>query len=172
MSKRIAGAVSLGVAAFVLQGNIGLRTNLDARLLAAHNLERSSLGLPKLQWDDSLAASAEEWGEQLAAIDDIEHSPDDPDDPDPEGENLFLGTKNHFAPEEMVGMWIEEKKHFKPGIFPNNSRTGSLEDVGHYTQLVWRDTGRVGCAVSQGQEYDILVCRYRRAGNVEGERPF
>jgi hypothetical protein len=161
---------ALALAALVLQGNIGLRTNLDARLLAAHNRERSAAGIPPLQWDSALAADAAEWGEELAALGDIEHSPDEEDDP--QGENLFLGTKGHFAPEAMVGMWIEEKKHFKPGVFPNNSRTGDLEDVGHYTQLMWRATVRVGCAVRPNEEHDILVCRYSEAGNVIGERPF
>jgi hypothetical protein len=91
---------------------------------------------------------------------------------DPQGENLWLGTESHFSPEEMVGTWIEEKSHFKPGIFPDNSRTGDLDDVGHYTQLMWRGTERVGCAIRANGEYDILVCRYSAAGNVIGERPF
>lgn len=169
---RLAAAAALALTAPLLQGSIGLRTNLDARLLAAHNRERSAAGIVPLRWDSALVADARRWGDYLAAIGAIEHEEDDPDDPDPQGENLFLGTKNHFAPEEMVGMWIDEKAHFVPGIFPGNSRTGDLEDVGHYTQLMWRDTRRVGCAVSQGDEYDILVCRYRQAGNVIGEQPF
>ena len=45
-------------------------------------------------------------------------------------------------------------------------------DVAHYTQLVWRDTREVGCAVAAGQHEDILVCRYANAGNYRGERPF
>jgi hypothetical protein len=72
----------------------------------------------------------------------------------------------------MDAMWIDEKSHYKPGIFPDNSRTGDLEDVGHYTQLMWRDTGRVGCAKSDNGENEVLVCRYAAAGNVIGERPF
>jgi hypothetical protein len=52
------------------------------------------------------------------------------------------------------------------------SRTGNFDDVGHYTQLMWRDTGKVGCAVVRDSQYDILVCRYSQAGNVEGERAF
>lgn len=170
--RRLTSAALLALAAAVLQGNVGLRTNLDQRLLAAHNRERSQAAIAPLAWDAELAADAAEWGEHLAELGDLEHYPDDPDDPDPQGENLFLGTKGHFAPEAMVGAWIEEKKHFKPGIFPANSRTGDLDDVGHYTQLMWRDTGRVGCAVVKNSDYDFLVCRYSQAGNVMGERPF
>ena len=170
--RRAAAAASLALTSVLLQGNVGRTTNLDERLLAAHNRERAALGIGALEWDENLAASAEEWGDHLARLGDLEHYPDDFEDPDPQGENLWLGTRDHFAPEQMVGMWIEEKKHFKPGIFPANSRTGNLEDVGHYTQLMWRETGRVGCAVTANQEDEVLVCRYSQAGNVMGEKPF
>jgi hypothetical protein len=154
----------------MLVGSIGLDTNFDSRLLAAHNRERTAAGLAPLGWDEGLAADAEEWAAELAATGEFEHSADDEDDP--QGENLWEGTRASFTPEDMVGMWIEEKKHFKPGIFPDNSRTGDLEDIGHYTQLMWRDTGRVGCAKRSNAENDVLVCRYAAAGNVIGERPF
>ena len=72
----------------------------------------------------------------------------------------------------MVGMWIAEKSNYKAGIFPANSRTGRLEDVGHYTQLMWRDTRKVGCAVVGGRSEEYMVCRYSNGGNVIGERPF
>ena len=72
----------------------------------------------------------------------------------------------------MVGLWLAEKKDFRQGPIPSVSRTGRFEDVGHYTQIVWKDTDRVGCALAQGARDEMLVCRYRTAGNVEGERPF
>jgi len=172
LSRRFAGAGALAFAALVLQGNVGRTTNLDARLLAAHNYERSGAGLKPLNWNSELAAGAAEWGEELAASNQFEHSPDAEEDEEPEGENLWMGTRAAFAPEEMVGMWIAEKKDFRPGIFPEVSRTGNLEDVGHYTQLMWRDTGQVGCAVTRNGRHEYLVCRYSTAGNVEGERVF
>jgi hypothetical protein len=170
--KRRIGAAALLLASPLLLGSTGRLTSLDSRLLAAHNRERVAAGLPNLAWDEALAADARQWGEQLAAKGDLEHEDEDPESEDPEGENLWLGTRGAYTPEEMVGMWIEEKKDFRPGIFPDNSRTGRFEDVGHYTQLMWRATGTVGCAVADGHPYEILVCRYREAGNMEGERPF
>lgn len=161
----------VALAAPLLQGNVGRLDNLDSRILAAHNRERTAAGLPPLQWDDGLAAEATPWAARLARLDTLEHA-DDADPDDPEGENLWLGTRGYYSPEDMVGLWIAEKKDFRPGIFPDNSRTGDFEDVGHYTQLMWRTTGRVGCALAQGTQDEILVCRYREAGNVEGERPF
>lgn len=169
---RIGAAAALLLATPLMLGSTGRRTSLDARLLAAQNREREAAGLPALQWDDALASDAADWGRELAERGDLEHAADDPDDEDPQGENLWLGTRGAYTPEEMVGMWAEEKKDFRPGIFPDNSRTGKFEDVGHYTQLMWRATGRVGCALADGRPYEVLVCRYREAGNVEGERPF
>ena len=107
----------------------------------------------------------------LAASGEFEHDPDTDQD-DPQGENLWAGTRGAYAPEEMVEGWIEEKKYFRPGRFPDNSLTGDFADVGHYTQLMWRDSDRVGCALARGAAEEVLVCRYRTAGNVVGERPF
>jgi hypothetical protein len=118
-----------------------------------------------------LAAEAAAWGGELAASGAFEHAPDR-GEADPQGENLWAGTRGAYAPEEMVDGWIEEKQQFRPGRFPDNSRTGDYEDVGHYTQLMWRDTDRVGCALAAGAEEEVLVCRYRTAGNVVGEVPF
>lgn len=167
---RIATVLALGAASMLLTGNTGLRSNLDARLLASHNRERTAMGIAPLAWNAALAADAREFGAELAATNSFGHSEEDPDNP--VGENLFAGTTGAYAPEAMVGAWIEEKKNFKPGVFPDNSRTGNLDDVGHYTQLMWRDTGTVGCAVVEGEELEYLVCRYAQVGNVEGERPF
>jgi hypothetical protein len=50
--------------------------------------------------------------------------------------------------------------------------------AGHYTQIVWKDTKKVGCgaATSDGKE-TIIVCRYslgptHEGGNVFGENPY
>lgn len=168
---RLAAAAALALASPVLIGGTGRLTSLDDRLLAAHNRERSSAGIPALAWDRELAAEAAEWGETLAASGAFEHAPDRGGE-DPQGENLWAGTRGAYSPEEMVEGWIEEKRYFRPGRFPDNSITGDFVDVGHYTQLMWRETGRVGCALAEGAEEEVLVCRYRTAGNVVGERPF
>jgi len=167
---RAAAAVAMGAASLLLTGNAGLGTNLDARILAAHNRERSAMGIAPMAWNASLAADARAYAAELAATNSFGHSEEDPDNP--VGENLFAGTTGDYAPEAMVGAWVEEKKDFKAGVFPNNSRTGDMEDVGHYTQLMWRDTGSVGCGVAKGEDMEYLVCRYTQVGNVEGERPF
>jgi Cysteine-rich secretory protein family len=141
----------------------------EQRILAAHNRERLNLGLEPLSWNPALALSARHWADYLASSGRFEHAPESPYAP--EGENLWAGTKDYFAPEAMVNAWIREKRFFRLGVFPNNSTTGRVEDVGHYTQLIWRATTEVGCAEATSVREDILVCRYAEAGNYIGERP-
>lgn len=155
----------------VMNGAIGPRTNFDSRILAAHNRERSDAGLSLMRWNGDLAKSAGDWADFLARTGRFEHSPDDPDEPI-QGENLWAGTAGYYQPESMVGLWIAEKKHFKRGSFPYNSRSGRVEDVSHYTQLMWRRSREVGCALRRGRDEDFLVCRYKQAGNIIGEMPF
>ena len=171
-AMKLAGALALALAAPLAQGATGLGNNLEERLLAGHNRERASLGIPPLSWDRMLARDAEAYARYLTRVGVLVHSENDPTDPDPQGENLWAGTRGYYGPEAMVGLWVAEKADFKPGIFPDNSISGDLERVGHYTQLMWRSSGAVGCAIAQGAEDDFLVCRYSEGGNVIGERPF
>lgn len=149
---------------------IGADDGFEARLVARHNLERVALGIPPLSWDPALVRSARGWADQLAATGSFRHAPEN--EAAPEGENLWAGTTGRFSPEAMVDAWARERRFFKPGHFPDNSTTGRVGDVGHYTQLMWRDTRSVGCALAHGGREDILVCRYSQAGNYEGEIPF
>lgn len=163
--------LALGAALPFMAGSIDRDAAFDSRVLAAHNRERTSLGVPALAWDARLAADAKTWADHLARTNAFEHSPSDPNDPDAPGENLWAGTTGRYSPEEMVDLWIQEKADFKPGVFPYNSRSENLAAVGHYTQLIWKRTVRVGCALAKGTKEDVLVCRYSLAGNVVGERP-
>ncbi len=162
-------AILLAAVSPLLMGALGPGQNFETRVLAAHNRERNAIGVQPLQWSPQLAEEARTWALYLARTGKFEHSPDDPRDP--EGENLWAGTAGYYQPEAMVGRWIREKQDFRPGVFPNNSRTGDIEDVGHYTQLIWARTDEVGCALENGRSEDFLVCRYKQPGNVIGERP-
>jgi hypothetical protein len=170
--RRHIALVLLAVTAPMLSGNIGRLDNFEQRTLGAHNRERAALGIRPLAWDDSLARDAAAWARHLVRVGYLVHSPDDASDPDPQGENLWAGTAGYYSVDNMVGLWVAEKRHFKPGIFPDNTRTGKLEDVGHYTQLTWRSTSKVGCAMARGARDEFMVCRYTEGGNIIGERPF
>jgi hypothetical protein len=171
VSGRVLLSIALALSAPLIANATSRTANLQARLLAAHNRERAAIGIPPLEWDRQLAANAKVWADALAETGTFEHSPADASDPDVEGENLWAGTRGAWSPEEMIGLWIAEKRDYRPGIFPAVSRSGELEKVGHYTQVIWRNTRRVGCALAQGRKEDVLVCRYAEGGNVIGERP-
>ena len=160
----------LAAATPLLIGANDLTGNFELRVLAAQNRERAGLGLAPMDWDPALAVSARHWAETLAQNGRFEHAPFD--QRNPQGENLWAGTRGYYSLEARVDAWLREKQHFMPGVFPNNSRTGRVADVGHYTQIVWRSTGKVGCAIATGAAEDVLVCRYAEPGNWRGERPF
>ncbi len=142
--------------------------NLDARLLAVHNAERRAVGTPALVWDAGLAAAAAAYGPELARRGRLVHSPDA--ERPGQGENLWMGTRGGYRVEEMAGSWAAEKRLFRPGAFPNVSSSGHWSDVGHYTQMIWRSTSRLGCAVHRSERWDFLICRYVAPGNVVGQR--
>lgn len=176
MKGRIAGALALLLAAGVVssasaqQSRRGVVAPVDGfpdRILAEHNRERDRAGVPRLAWSDRLARDAHAWARQLAAEGWLRHGL-----PTEAGENLWMGSAGYYAPESMIGAFLEERRNYRHGTFPNVSRTGNWEDVGHYTQIVWRDTREVGCAVARNARNDFLVCRYRPSGNWMGQRPF
>ena len=138
----------------------------SARILAAHNRERARAGVAPLRWDPTLAASAASYGPALARIGGLRHSPKA--DRLGQRENLWMGTRGAYSPEQMVGNWIAEKAYYRNGQFPNVSRTGNWADVAHYTQVVWRGTTHVGCAIYPTRNWDYLICRYSPPGNVGG----
>ncbi len=140
------------------------------RLLDAQNAERVRLGLRPFTWSAKLAEHARKWAQTLATSDMFEHSPVGADGG--EGENLWYGTKGDYSPEEMIGFFVDEGKQFKRSTFPDVSTTGDWQDVGHYTQIVWKDTREVGCTIASNTVRDFLVCRYAPAGNVVGQPVF
>lgn len=138
--------------------------------LAAHNEERTEFGAPPLRWSEELAAEARVWALTLANDEQMRHS--SVEERGGRGENLWMGTAGYYTPEQMIGHFADEKRHFTTGRFPEVSTTGDWGDVGHYTQLVWPATREVGCATARGARFDFLVCRYWPAGNVMGQRIF
>ena len=77
------------------------------------------------------------------------------------------------SPAGMTSAWGNEKQYFVQGIFPDVSTTGSWEDVGHYTQIIWNNTVSVGCGGATGSDgYFRFVCRYSPAGNVIGQKVY
>jgi hypothetical protein len=149
-----------------LAGSNSFASQFPARVLAAHNGVRSSASVSPLIWDAAMGNSAAAYAQQMAMTGNFAHS--DSGARQGTGENLWMGIRGAFSVETMVNQWASEKRMFRPGIFPSVSRTGNWEQVGHYTQIVWPTTTRVGCALASTARTDYLVCRYSPAGNVNG----
>lgn len=163
------GALAMVGATFaVLPVEAQARNDFAHRLLEAHNTERGRAGLPRLSWSSRLAQDAHEWAEHLSRKGSLEHA--DNDRRRNMGENLWMGSAGYFSAEEMIGGFLSERTKFRPGTFPQVSRTGKWADVAHYTQIIWPRTTEVGCAVAKGAINDFLVCRYNPPGNTFGEK--
>jgi hypothetical protein len=141
-------------------------------ILAAHNKHRAELKLPPLAWSETLAAHAKAWADHLASLggNSLVHSSNE-SRPN-EGENLASGTSGAYSATKLVELWGSEKQYFVNGIFPDVSKTSGWSQVGHYTQIIWRDTKLVGCAKATAGGNDILVCRYSPPGNFMGQKVY
>jgi hypothetical protein len=138
------------------------------QILAVHNRERAAVGVPPAVWNEKLANHAAAWAAKLAELGRLQHSR--AGDRPGEGENLWMGSAGGYSPTEMADGWALEKRYFRYGAYPDVS-TGN-EVVGHYSQMIWRSSTQIGCAIVFGRKWDILVCRYSAPGNVTGEKPY
>lgn len=114
-----------------------------------------------MTWDDSLAQYAADYAAKSFSCDNVQliHSHG------PYGENLAAGYSGGKSP---VDAWYDEIKYY------NFNDPGFNEKTGHFTQLVWKDSSRVGCAKvdcnNAWKQYTI--CEYSDSrGNVVGTDP-
>jgi uncharacterized protein YkwD len=147
------------------------RDPLADAFVEAHNRHRAEVSpaadppLPPVQWSDELAATARAWAKRC----EFEHHQGD------FGENLGART-DQADPGTMVASWYAEGQNFD--YRKNRCKPGEV--CGHYTQLVWRNSTSIGCAVERcsnggpfgGGEWFLYVCDYAPAGNWKGERPY
>jgi hypothetical protein len=155
------------------------------RALAAHNSVRSLLNsgaysgqpipvpaLPRMSWDQGLAVSAQAQANTCR----WQHSSDRINT----GENLYATTFPAVDVEAAVAAWADEYRYYS---FENDSCQPG-EQCGHYTQLVWEDSLRVGCAAARCapllnangstlfSSAVVTTCQYQTAGNYRGVRPY
>lgn len=132
--------------------------------LKLHNEARKEVGLEPLQWSEKLAAFARDWANELARRGcKFFHRPNNS-----YGENLFIGTAGYYTVADAVKSWLSEKV-----IFDRDPSTHtSFRGVGHYTQIVWRNTKFVGGAKVICNGMMIVVFNYDPPGNYIGERPY
>lgn len=138
----------------------------------AHNAIRAAKGIPPLSWDPALAEIARAWAVQCidntAPIGLIDHNPGRSDTyPEYVGENIY-GSGGQASGTAAVQLWAQEEASYN---YEANTCNGVC---GHYTQIVWRTTTKVGCALHTcpGLQYgSSVVCNYAPGGN-NGSRPY
>ncbi|KAL1549460.1 pathogenesis-related protein PRB1-3-like [Salvia divinorum] len=127
--------------------------------LEAHNELRMLAGMPPLAWDAKLTASSHEWAEKRREDCDYRNHSSNP-----YGENIFYMKYREFTPRDVVQWWFSESKMYDSRLLRCRcapEREGC--ECGHFLNVVWRDTKRVGCSGNvycnnQGGVY--IVCEY------------
>ena len=156
--KRFAGLFLLAVA---LSGGQSPQPGPSREILAAHNTLRARFKVPPLVWSNELAQYAQEWANRLVATERLAHRPNPV-----YGENIFLVHGADVTPSAVVAAWASEARNYN---YQSNSCQGRC---GHYTQLIWRDTKKVGCGAAVKDDTQVWVCNYDPPGNIAGERPY
>ena len=135
--------------------------SLSQTILQTHNAVRAQVGVAPLIWSSQLAGFAQDWANHLAATHSFAHRPGNR-----YGENLYMISGALASPSDVVAAWAAEARGYNRG-------TNTCANVcGHYTQIVWRGTHAVGCAVASNGYQQVWVCEYDPPGNVVGYRPY
>jgi uncharacterized protein YkwD len=150
LNKRLL-VISISLLPLMSQATL-TREGPQQEIVAAHNHYRAQHGAARLQWDSELARYAEQHAKRCV----FKHSGGD------YGENLAAGYPTATA---AIAAWYSEV------AFYSYQKPRFSSATGHFTQLVWRSTQKIGCASvacngRQGTQGDYLVCEYSPAGNV------
>nr|XP_033806778.1 GLIPR1-like protein 1 isoform X2 [Geotrypetes seraphini] len=137
-----------------------------------HNTYRSLVNPPAsnmlyMTWDPSLARVARSWGRRCVFEHNrYLHSGKIHPTFKFAGENLWKGGgyPGHYS----ISAWHAEVKNY------DYARHKCTDVCGHYTQVVWASSYKLGCAAvkcNQGRSV-IVVCNYAPPGNYRGVKPY
>lgn len=143
---------------------LGEESGIMKGITQAHNEYRRALGIPDLVWDEKIAAYAQDWANQLQRRNcTMVHR-----NSNKYGENLAWASGKALSTYEVVKMWYDEVHDYD--YKTNSCRRGRV--CGHYTQVVWRDSKRLGCGMAKCGNSEVWVCNYDPPGNWIGEKPY
>ncbi|KAJ9705377.1 hypothetical protein PVL29_003429 [Vitis rotundifolia] len=127
----------------------------------AHNAARAQVGVGSMTWNDTVAAYAQNYANKRIGDCNLVHSGG------PYGENLAKGSPS-LTGTDAVNLWVGEKPNYD---YNSNSCVGG--ECLHYTQVVWSNSVRLGCArVQCNNGWWFVTCNYDPPGNYVGQRPY
>lgn len=145
-----------------------------AAMLFHHNTARANHAAKPLTWDSACEANARIAAEKCTFA---HYIPDGAG----QGQNLFTVSGKAFnATAGVTESWYKgELEPMKPYFGEADVPDDVFHQVGHLTQVVWKDTTRVGCVsidcgdrmIVGGETSNMnkyTVCNYAPAGNVYG----
>jgi len=158
-------------------------TQIQQALLNVHNKARADVGISDtLTWSDSVAIDAQSYADTLAQSGAWEHDPKNYSGytNGPYGENLYTSynSTGHIPTlAEATESWIDEKNFYHYGVIGDTATCDAGKICGHYTQVIWKNTTEVGCAISRYQrgfykDWYLIVCKYKTPGNFRGQTPY
>ncbi|KAI3902028.1 hypothetical protein MKW98_013702 [Papaver atlanticum] len=131
--------------------------------LAPHNAARANVNVEPMIWEDNVAAYASEYANKRSWDCNLVHSTGGP-----YGENLAKNDYADLSVGDAVNMWVSEMSNYD---YESNSCQGG--QCLHYTQVVWADSVRLGCAsVACVAGGTFVICSYDPQGNWVGQRPY
>ncbi len=147
-------------------------------ILSKHNYYRSIHHSPDLLIDRALNAKAQAWAEQIASSGELAHS--NQDQRSGSGENIYVSytTENSIAPDTLANSTMQNWYEKEVSQY-NYDSPGFSKSTGHFTQVVWKSSTKLGCGNATGtktlgnQTYNAfyVVCNYAPAGNVRSQFP-
>lgn len=140
-----------------------------AAMMEDHNAVRAQVGAPPVVWDPHLSQEARAWAETTLRQGRLHHSPTEA--AHPEGENLASVHGAHLGGRALLAYWVQERRAYSYGPIDCDAES-DFAKIGHWTQMVWKDTQAVGCGMASDAEGEVLVCRYLPAGNICGHKPY
>ncbi|CAJ1968416.1 unnamed protein product [Sphenostylis stenocarpa] len=141
------------------------KTLLAEEFLHAHNWVRNQYQLPAFEWDEKLASYSRSYLMERYEDCLLVHSNS------MYGENIFWGKMRYWTPSDATYYWYQEKQWYD---FKTLTCAPPPKACGHFTQVVWRDSHRIGCALQNCQDPSmgmLIACEYDPAGNYENENP-
>ncbi|GLT85893.1 hypothetical protein SLE2022_040650 [Rubroshorea leprosula] len=130
--------------------------------LDGHNAARAAVNVGPISWNDTIAAYARNYlRKHIGDCNMVESG-------GAYGENLGWNSVD-LTGTDTVAMWVNEKSDYDY----NSNSCAPNKVCGHYTQVVWRKSVRMGCAKVRCNNGGTLVsCNYDPTGNYFGEKPY